>query len=327
MHYLEDYIEIVQVLPAELRKKLIQLARIDGTVEKNFQLLEDKAKTFFTLARKSKPDWKKDQYDNLSVEYEKALKEAEDRTKGASEVKDLLDKHLRRLDMDLQKFKFELEADSAGITETLEQKSYTLDRPPTPEKPITTGRKKYSMMEIDPLGGGGDYDPDDYFSPMLSAYDGTQARRRKSRAGLAASLFLNDDNDTLDSEDPMLISPTKLYSGTGGKPPLVTTPFYDPKTSRKRGLGHRSSSLFDDEFSLGTTSGLGELGLGEIDPDEERYCLCNQVSFGEMVACDNQDCEIEWFHYGCVNITEPPKGKWYCPRCVESFGPKKKRKN
>ena len=23
------------------------------------------------------------------------------------------------------------------------------------------------------------------------------------------------------------------------------------------------------------------------DPNEPRYCLCNQVSYGDMVACDN----------------------------------------
>ena len=25
------------------------------------------------------------------------------------------------------------------------------------------------------------------------------------------------------------------------------------------------------------------------DPNEPRYCTCNQVSYGDMVACDNQD--------------------------------------
>ncbi|KOB70727.1 Inhibitor of growth protein [Operophtera brumata] len=45
------------------------------------------------------------------------------------------------------------------------------------------------------------------------------------------------------------------------------------------------------------------------DPNEPRYCICNQVSYGDMVACDNQDCPYEWFHYPCVGITAPPKGK------------------
>lgn len=28
------------------------------------------------------------------------------------------------------------------------------------------------------------------------------------------------------------------------------------------------------------------------DPNEPRYCICNQVSYGEMVACDNADVSI-----------------------------------
>ncbi|ESO93661.1 hypothetical protein LOTGIDRAFT_182053, partial [Lottia gigantea] len=52
-----------------------------------------------------------------------------------------------------------------------------------------------------------------------------------------------------------------------------------------------------------------------IDPDEPRYCLCDQVSYGEMIGCDNDKCEIEWFHFNCVNLSHKPKGKWYCPKC------------
>ncbi|KAM0938978.1 putative chromatin regulator PHD family [Dioscorea sansibarensis] len=60
-----------------------------------------------------------------------------------------------------------------------------------------------------------------------------------------------------------------------------------------------------------------------VDPNEPTYCFCNQVSFGEMVACDNPDCKIEWFHFGCVGLKEHPKGKWYCSNCV---GMQKRRK-
>jgi len=41
-----------------------------------------------------------------------------------------------------------------------------------------------------------------------------------------------------------------------------------------------------------------EGGDWAYDPNEPRYCICNQVSYGEMVGCDNGDCPIEWFHYG-----------------------------
>jgi hypothetical protein len=52
-----------------------------------------------------------------------------------------------------------------------------------------------------------------------------------------------------------------------------------------------------------------------IDPYEPRYCTCNQVSFGRMIACDNPQCSIEWFHFACVKLEEEPKGKWFCDKC------------
>lgn len=84
----------------------------------------------------------------------------------------------------------------------------------------------------------------------------------------------------------------------------------------------------------------------EVDPNEPRYCLCGDVSWGTMVACENmvsllhsflqfpsrkcevegfgtkmtdlgQNCPIEWFHLECVDLSEmPPRlAKWYCPEC------------
>lgn len=75
-----------------------------------------------------------------------------------------------------------------------------------------------------------------------------------------------------------------------------------------------------------------------VDPNEPTYCLCHQVSYGEMIGCDNPDvsvrllsyfeiicinlvfiivlclilqCPIEWFHFACVDLATKPKGKWY----------------
>lgn len=54
-----------------------------------------------------------------------------------------------------------------------------------------------------------------------------------------------------------------------------------------------------------------------VDPDEPRYCICGDVSWGTMIACDNDDCEKEWFHLTCVNLDDlpPRRTKWYCPDC------------
>ncbi|KAI8367983.1 hypothetical protein EDC96DRAFT_505961 [Choanephora cucurbitarum] len=57
-----------------------------------------------------------------------------------------------------------------------------------------------------------------------------------------------------------------------------------------------------------------------IDPNEPVYCYCQGVSYGEMVACDNADCDIEWFHIACVDLKAAPKGKWFCDNCSKYKG-------
>ncbi|EFJ17564.1 hypothetical protein SELMODRAFT_92651 [Selaginella moellendorffii] len=57
-----------------------------------------------------------------------------------------------------------------------------------------------------------------------------------------------------------------------------------------------------------------------VDPNEETYCICGQVSFGDMIACDNENCTGgEWFHYQCVGLSSETrfKAKWYCPTCTK----------
>lgn len=50
------------------------------------------------------------------------------------------------------------------------------------------------------------------------------------------------------------------------------------------------------------------------EASEPTYCVCNQVSFGTMIGCDNSECPIEWFHLACVGLSEP-KDPWFCPQC------------
>ncbi|KAH7162399.1 hypothetical protein B0J13DRAFT_669116 [Dactylonectria estremocensis] len=78
-----------------------------------------------------------------------------------------------------------------------------------------------------------------------------------------------------------------------------------PRPRKDRGPSEGEMEEVDDEGN-------------PIDPDEPRYCLCNRVSFGTMIQCDNMDnCKQEWFHLECVELLEIPARttKWYCPDC------------
>ncbi|KAI4189817.1 MAG: hypothetical protein L6R41_001183 [Letrouitia leprolyta] len=82
----------------------------------------------------------------------------------------------------------------------------------------------------------------------------------------------------------------------------------------------------------------------EIDPNEERYCVCGDVSFGDMVKCENSQVSAslvelsgrsgrlilmkwqcdngEWFHFECMGMQEAPgrRTKWWCPVCRKKLG-------
>ena len=49
--------------------------------------------------------------------------------------------------------------------------------------------------------------------------------------------------------------------------------------------------------------------------DPLTFCYCKGPEAGTMIACDNPDCQVEWFHIKCLHLKNVPKGKWYCPDC------------
>lgn len=68
-----------------------------------------------------------------------------------------------------------------------------------------------------------------------------------------------------------------------------------------------------------------EMDVDEEEGDQTKYCICQTVSFGDMVACDNEDCPNEWFHWGCVGLKSEPSGTWYCPDCTKLMKDEKKK--
>ncbi|GJW87985.1 PHD finger protein ING1 [Tanacetum coccineum] len=103
-----------------------------------------------------------------------------------------------------------------------------------------------------------------------------------------------------EKENAAAAGSTALNSDSNGKPVIQS------------GRGGRKKSRLAAAASTATTTTANPSGMDldlPVDPNEPTYCHCNQVSYGEMVACDNPDCKIEWFHYGCVGLKEQPKGK------------------
>lgn len=49
----------------------------------------------------------------------------------------------------------------------------------------------------------------------------------------------------------------------------------------------------------------------------ELYCYCRKIKDQKVVSCDNDDCKIHSFHWGCVGVTQEPEFLWFCPDCKD----------
>ncbi|KAK0632169.1 inhibitor of growth proteins N-terminal histone-binding-domain-containing protein [Immersiella caudata] len=87
-----------------------------------------------------------------------------------------------------------------------------------------------------------------------------------------------------------------------------------------RGTPAALSRSGSNQASSQNNPGANKEGMDDEDAgDDKKYCLCQNVSFGDMVACDNDDCPYEWFHWSCVGLKSEPNGTWYCPNCNEAM--------
>lgn len=60
------------------------------------------------------------------------------------------------------------------------------------------------------------------------------------------------------------------------------------KKSSKKSIATASTPESATSFGLSTIGHSDVLDM-PVDPNEPTYCLCHQVSYGEMIGCDNPD--------------------------------------
>ncbi|XP_056429797.1 inhibitor of growth protein 3 [Hyla sarda] len=414
MLYLEDYLEMIEQLPMDLRDRFTEMREMDLQVQNAMDQLEQRVGEFFSNAKKNKQEWREEQMGSIKKDYFKALEDADEKVQLANQIYDLVDRHLRKLDQELAKFKMELEADNAGITEILERRSLELD---TPSQPVnnhhahshSTGEKRkhnqsshhsttdhvpekkfksdallstltsdaskentpgcrnnmtattttnvYNVNSSQPLASynlsslsAGAAAGAGAGAITMAAAQAVQVTaqmkegRRTSSMKASYEAFKNNDfqlgREFLSRESSNYPSSALASTLTQTLTSSATT---DSRSGRKNKSNNKSSSqqssssssssslsscssssALAHELSHQQTAAIPESDSNSqvdwtYDPNEPRYCICNQVSYGEMVGCDNQDCPIEWFHYGCVGLSEAPKGKWYCPQCTAAM--------
>lgn len=137
--------------------------------------------------------------------------------------------------------------------------------------------------------------------------------------------FIDQNIKSLDTEISLLerslernghnIHEIKVNTSIVGQPAVETV-----KEKRGKRKHVQESSAAGGSSAIGSTATsalvnpLSSIALIALSA-EPVYCICKRIAFGDMVACDNDECPIEWFHYSCVSLTKKPKNSWLCPAC------------
>lgn len=127
-----------------------------------------------------------------------------------------------------------------------------------------------------------------------------------------------EDSTALSHRSASRNSSRQQYTSGLGVPPLV----HDHPNIHASGPGNTRQGSDDDsdgpedeELMMEPEVGIEGEGFDEGDDGQQLYCYCNRVSFGNMIGCDDEACQKEWFHLQCVGLSTPPKGEWYCDEC------------
>jgi inhibitor of growth protein 3 len=72
-------------------------------------------------------------------------------------------------------------------------------------------------------------------------------------------------------------------------------------TGEDSGVSEEGSDEENGSFQVGDED--DGIDVDDEGTDDTKYCYCQKVSYGDMVACDNADCKGQWFHWDCAGLT------------------------
>ncbi|KAK3819783.1 MAG: inhibitor of growth proteins N-terminal histone-binding-domain-containing protein [Benniella sp.] len=274
--YLDDYLDTVESLPLELQRQFTLMQDLDAKAQTIMAQVGAKSAEFIDNVQNYTPEERIKMLQTLNEMLLESLRQGEEKVALATAAYDVVDRHVRRLDDDLQKYEDEqmIGPGRLGNVGSTASGAATVDRKEDSSNAATssatTSNKKGSSS---------------------STQDNSTSKRKKQTH--------NTNNGTSNANASSTSTAEKRKGGSVAA-----------SGSSKVAKNNKTSTSFTEL---------------PIDPNEPLYCYCQQVSYGEMVACDNADCEIEWFHLSCAGLKAPPKGKWYCKDCSQkSKKPQKK---
>lgn len=270
---------------------------------------------------------------SISAAANESVKAAEEKMGLAATAYNWIDRHIRRLDADISKLESSIllglrtgTEESRGAREALglpiddetadataergednkveteqgisaEAESASLTKAAgAANRASSTGRR--SARTTPKMGGQTQLPPPS--SPQTSVQSRTRSRSRSTSAAPARKTTASPST---------IPAPLPATRGTRKRKPKPLSP-------QKGGRRSTTTSLISPTTQTPMAAVGPDTSDMPYDPTEPKYCYCDQISFDEMVACDNEDCTIEWFHYACVGLTSQPKNEWFCRFCA-----------
>ncbi|XP_053202173.1 inhibitor of growth protein 4-like isoform X2 [Panonychus citri] len=247
MSYLEQFLESLDALPADLQRNFTLMRDLDLRTQELIKRINNVSESYLNSVNDLNNREKGETFKEIRCKFEEARSLSDDKVQLAMQTYEMIDKHIRRLDSELLKLEAELK----------------------------------EKILFKSTGG--------------SIENGKKRGRKEFAKGKNKTSALGKKN----------INKNDLEKGGGRKKQKFSE---DPVTTL--------SVLGAETSLLASITGSTDVLDMPVDPNEPTYCICHQVSYGEMIGCDNPDCPIEWFHFTCVNLINKPKGKWFCPKCT-----------
>ncbi|CCH44107.1 Inhibitor of growth protein 5 [Wickerhamomyces ciferrii] len=293
---LEQYTQDISNLPAELQHLLSELGTSDSNLYEVRRKVLQKDSTIHKFIKQhgslTKNPKENQLYPKIRDDFRKAEQIQRAKLVTANTGLFLTAKHLVKLESDIEKLKAEglLALDELDIDSDDELFSSK------PGSRASTAAAAAAASIGSALGNGHGISSIDLTPSNTNTNTNSTTVKKQSRKSQAPKSSTPNATNTTSTSRPQ-----KRQRNEDSKTP-------DPKIESV--IPNASSNL-----KISTKAPKVENNANE--EENELYCFCQRVSFGEMVGCDNDDCKFEWFHYECVGLKEPPKGKWYCSDCIE----------
>ncbi|KAG8986918.1 Histone acetyltransferase complex subunit [Tulasnella sp. 427] len=256
---------------------------------------------------------------NIQPDIDKIESLADDRVELAERLLSIITRHCGRLEYDINRVR--VAAGETPIPNAISTPAFDSGVPAIALRGNNISDTRGGLVDVTRTGSisltaaGSISIPESVPSPPATASMAGPAQKRRRLAGgsLNTSGTVTNNSVVLSQVPPPPRQPRTTQSnvntnGAGARPS-------PPVQSSRRGVPSRPLQTHSDD-ATGDDH--------EDDPtdpeDKQLYCFCRKLSYGEMIACDNDDCHYQWFHLPCVGIKPPLPEKWYCSECRTLMG-------